>query len=379
MRRLAMVTIGVFLLAGGRGSAGWVRHAIDAGGSGKVGADGVRLGDVDGDGLLDVVSGWEQSGEVRIYRNPGSEAVEAAWPVVTVGKVPGVEDACFVDFDGDGVVDVLSCTEGKSRRVFLHRAPGESGRYFEAAAWQTAEVARGEMWMFAEVEAGIVYLGSKGAGAGVSRGVMAGGRLGLERLADAGWVMSLELVDLDGVGGSELLVTDRKGERRGVWEWSGARGMQRIGGAGREVMFADVGMLDGDGDPDVVVATRDGFWLVCERSGGDWRETVYPNPMGIRAGKAVAIGDIDLDGENDIVMSFNTQQQDKRPGVVWAKRRGEGWEATDVSGLEGKKFDLVELLDLDGDGDLDILTCEEADNLGVVWYENPLDPVGSGG
>jgi len=48
------------------------------------------------------------------------------------------------------------------------------------------------------------------------------------------------------------------------------------------------------------------------------------------------------------------------------------WAVTDVGGPEGTKFDRIELVDLDGDGDLDILTCEEVDLLGIVWYENPL-------
>jgi hypothetical protein len=42
-----------------------------------------------------------------------------------------------------------------------------------------------------------------------------------------------------------------------------------------------------------------------------------------------------------------------------------------ISGPLGIKFDLVKLIDLDGDGDLDVLTCEESENLGVIWYENP--------
>jgi hypothetical protein len=34
----------------------------------------------------------------------------------------------------------------------------------------------------------------------------------------------------------------------------------------------------------------------------------------------------------------------------------------------------LELVDLDGDSDLDILTCEEREGgrgLGIIWYENP--------
>lgn len=33
--------------------------------------------------------------------------------------------------------------------------------------------------------------------------------------------------------------------------------------------------------------------------------------------------------------------------------------------------DGVRLANINGDGDLDVITCEEAHNLGVIWYENP--------
>ena len=38
--------------------------------------------------------------------------------------------------------------------------------------------------------------------------------------------------------------------------------------------------------------------------------------------------------------------------------------------------DRIELLDVDADGDLDVITCEEnagpnSRGLGLVWYENP--------
>ena len=44
----------------------------------------------------------------------------------------------------------------------------------------------------------------------------------------------------------------------------------------------------------------------------------------------------------------------------------------DIAGPPGTKFDRMELVDLDLDGDLDVITCEEAENLGVIWYENPV-------
>lgn len=43
----------------------------------------------------------------------------------------------------------------------------------------------------------------------------------------------------------------------------------------------------------------------------------------------------------------------------------------DIGGPEGVKFDLIQLEDLDADGDLDLITCEERHQLGVIWYENP--------
>ncbi|MEO0477263.1 MAG: hypothetical protein AAF085_15040, partial [Planctomycetota bacterium] len=95
----------------------------------------------------------------------------------------------------------------------------------------------------------------------------------------------------------------------------------------------------------------------------------------IRNGKAVAIGRVSDDFIEDLVVSFNTQGQKDKPGVAWIQvlpeKDPKDWPAYDISGLEGKKFDRLELIDLDGDGDLDVLTCEEADNLGVIWYENP--------
>ena len=46
----------------------WALHTID---NTSKGADGIRLEDVNGDGLLDIATGWEEGGVVRAYVHPG--------------------------------------------------------------------------------------------------------------------------------------------------------------------------------------------------------------------------------------------------------------------------------------------------------------------
>ena len=88
----------------------------------------------------------------------------------------------------------------------------------------------------------------------------------------------------------------------------------------------------------------------------------------------MASADVDLDGLNDLV--FTCEHAEGKIGVGWLAGTRETTSQLrtghDISGTDhGIKFDLIRMLDLDGDGDLDLLTCEERDNLGVVWYENP--------
>jgi hypothetical protein len=105
------------------------RHIIDGKGAG---ADGVHLGDINGDGFPDVVSGWEESADLKVYFHPGStgDELRARWNSVDVSggqRVASIEDAAFADMDADGDLDaVVSATEGEkagddNRRVRIHQ------------------------------------------------------------------------------------------------------------------------------------------------------------------------------------------------------------------------------------------------------------------
>lgn len=375
----------------------WLRHAVD---DSSIGADGVRLADVNGDGLMDIATGWEEGGVVRAYLNPGYEKAKLPWPAVTVGEVRSPEDAVFVDLDADGAVDVVSCCEGKVKSVFVHWAPGDTTDFMNASRWKTEPFPAlhgTNAWMFAlpmqvDEKNGVdLIVGAKGKEARIGWLESPKNARDLDTwrwwpIYPAGWIMSLVGADMDGDGDTDVLVSDRRGDSRGcLWlENPGAGPKQkknwpvhRIGSSDKEVMFLNLEDLDGDGIRDLLAAVA-GPELVLHRRGADdaefWERLVIPLPAGTGRGKGVCIADVDLDGQRDIV--FTCERSEGKHGAMWLSYEGpltDGrWTAHPISGVaEGVKFDRIEMLDLDGDGDRDMLTCEERDCLGVIWYENP--------
>lgn len=142
-------------------------------------------------------------------------------------------------------------------------------------------------------------------------------------------------------------------------------------------MFLDRGDLDGDGLEDVVVAAKAAEVLYLrrlDRSGNRWESHTIPFPKGTAGAKAVSVGDIDLDGHLDLVVTCESAVAPKQ-GVAWMAYQDSPlsgiWHSHEVSGVDGVKHDLAPLVDLDADGDLDVITSEETRGLGVIWYENP--------
>jgi hypothetical protein len=380
-------------LAGAPAPAGkpWPRHTID---DSSRGADGTRLADVNGDGLVDIATGWEEGGVIRAYLHPGHGKVRDAWPAVTVGQVRSPEDAVFADVDGDGATDVVSCCEGQTRSVFIHWAPKEKGKYLDPDAWTTEAfpALKGQQrWMFAlpmQVDGthGIdLVIGAKGGGAQIGwlRSPETPRDLAAwtwHPMRAAGWIMSLIAADMDGDGDSDVAATDRKGRRRGVlWLENPGPGPAQtkpwaehgIGGREAEVMFMDLTVSEGKVTAHVAVRPDELLTFDGQRKGDkNWAVSRIPMPQGTGTAKAVALADVDGDGRSDLVVTCEHARG--KIGVFWLQERSPSdWQAHNISGTKGTKYDLVVPIDLDGDGDLDVLTCEERENLGVIWYENP--------
>ncbi len=389
----------------------WPRHTID---DSSIGADGVRMADINGDGRLDITSPWEQGGQVRVYFNPGDDGLRDPWPAVTVGAVGDPEDSFFVDLDGDGNLDVVSSCEGETRSMFVHWAPSDRAQLSDPNAWTTGEIPAAAgiaQWMYAfamqvDGEDGVdLVAGSKRHGAQLGWFESPEDPRDLASwlwhpLYQAGWLMTLRPSDIDGDGDLDIVATDRRGARRGaLWlENPGAAsarfvawGEHRIGPVDdHEAMHNTLADLDGDGLEDVIVAVKGGpiqFHRRTQKSPPAWETHSIEMPPNTGSGKAVKVADVDLDGQLDLVVACEHATDDKI-GTFWLSYDREPmesrWTATSISGPEGFINDLIQLTDLDGDGDLDAVTLEEkgpylaqgyqGKELGVIWYENPARP-----
>lgn len=384
--------VGCFLFPRTTVAEEWTRHTID---DRYRGADGVRLADVDHDGLLDVVTPWEEGGRVTVAFDRGLDATPR-WEAITVGREKSVEDAVAVDLDGDGRMEVVAAAEGKAKVIRVFAQDGSPTK------WRGGEIgnSRGaEMAMFAlpwpSAIGNDLVVGGKGPAATISLWQPSAEAKRDDwhlwrssKLRDVGWVMSITRSDVDGDGEQDVLFSDRKGPNRGIGWLRGQDGKptndaRMIGGQNHEVMFLTEIDLDGDGDLDIAAAAKDAGLLLFERldsRGTKWQQTSVSLPKTAGSGKSVA-GQRTGDRLELFVACEHSARKASIVRFTWEDARrvfgtSDEFEAESPkidfpAGVVGTKFDLIELVDMDNDGDFDLLTCEERENLGVVWYERP--------
>jgi len=140
------------------------------------------------------------------------------------------------------------------------------------------------------------------------------------------------------------------------------------------VYHIEVGDIDGDGDQDVVFAGKTDNvlgWLENDRSSSDWPMTLIDDSC--TRSFNVRVADLDRDGRNDVIAS-----EDDAPngGTLHLysysgdPRIPRNWTDGSISSFSaGEGISVFEIVDVDDDGDLDIVTGNHQGDIYIL--ENP--------
>lgn len=368
------------------GPSGWRANVIQPDPE-DHGPDGFNHHDWDGDGDLDVIVNFEEGGYSRLYFNPGKDKIRALWiDYIELERHGECEDSGIGDLDNDGDIDYVA----NGGHVYFN--PGRN-ELRDADQWVKTTIFRNEARN--PVVSDIDGDGLNDLIVGASAWYKQPAEDKHDpvnwiryELGTANWPMSCIVNDMDGDGDNDILVQERRqqgtfyfvnpGKDKVTLPWPVKVIDPATGG-----MFMALGDVNGDGRLDLVkAANKVCIYLRTNDKGAPIYKKIEvekpAQPKGVKVNvkpKGVAILEMNGDPAHpEIVIIPEYEAQ-----LWYLTKSGDGmsprnWTNTlmDMPCPESrKKMDNAFLVDLDGDGDLDIATTEENGGWGVVWFENP--------
>ena len=340
-------------------------------------------GDLDGDGDPDVVSVAQD--HLTWFENKGNYPLEFAPNLIPSQQYQGrwVEIA---DMDSDGDNDVIVASN-ENKRIFWYESNGARPPAFtervmsELTQGPRAVLAAdldgdGDMDAYAasDEDNRVAWMENNGARPPVftTRNIDTGSNTD-EVLR---YPRSVFAADMDADGDLDIVAAAQGKDNVLLYENRGGAPLQwarRIIGRGKGVQHVHVADMDGDGDPDVALAAEgtptEPQNLVKVLINNDGRSQSFSEIIvdpSASSPHAVVTGDADGDGDMDIFGAIEGDNQ-----IVWYENNGRNPPAFAKHIIYDKAFVAhgVNVADMDGDGDLDVLAAAR-DSGAVLWAEN---------
>ena len=338
----------------------WKRHVIDEKKPWR--AIYIQPGDMDNDGLPDlVVGGWW-------YHNPGQAGGE--WLRQTL---PGAlkNMAAVRDFTGDGLPDVLGTAgEGARPNAEFHLAKNEGGTFTAAEVAKAAgDFLQGVAVARFDPKGPLqVALSWHKAGFGVQM-LTPGPAWDWKTISQVSQDEDLSAGDIDRDGRIDLLM-GTKWLRNGPDGWTLHTLNDSPGDPDRN-RLADV---NGDGRLDAVIGYEAinvpgklAWYEQGAAADGAWTEHVIGTPVGPMS---MDVRDMDGDGDPDVVIGEHNYKEPATARMLIYENLGQGksWKLHVVS-TGDEHHDGAQAVDIDGDGDLDLISIGWS-HPRVLVYEN---------
>jgi len=303
------------------------------------GAKNVRAADIDGDGDLDVISisGMSSTGDIdRIswYENLDGNGTFGAQNNILQDAYDSPDGLLVFDIDGDGDNDVMT----------------------SLSDWPDDDII---IW----------YENIDGQGSFGNEQIISTEVDGVKKLISA---------DIDGDGDLDVVSTSLSDSKVAWYE-----NLNGQGNFGVQQIIADnvvsgydmaVGDIDGDSDLDIVYISGGSFDSVFwhENTNGEGvfgPAIIVSDQLGNNGSTAIAIADVDNDGDNDVICS--SRDSSGSDEIIWFPN-SDGLGDFDLGQIisSGRNYiTSIHAADFDNDGDVDFLSSARYGR-DIVWHEN---------